>query len=85
MKIGARVKVYPEGPEFIGTVTGIREDGRLFVTEDGFYSCHNDAPFRREWCRKLVKMRKCDECNSNALNRIGLSSCLPLNATAKVG
>lgn len=58
--VGDRVRVYSNTPTFDGKVTGMLPNGNIFVTEDGFYSCHNDSPFHPKQCRKLIK-RKCRE------------------------
>ncbi len=57
-KIGDRVKVFPNGAmEFEGKITGkySKEKPMYFVTEDGFYSCHNDSPFHAEQMRLIKK------------------------------
>ncbi len=54
IKLGDYVRVWCRFP-FTGKVTGISDHNKnlLFVTEDGFYSCHNDAPFHRKQCELL--------------------------------
>ncbi len=50
---GDRVKVYYYGClDFIGVVTSVTHYG-LYITEDGFYSAHNECPFHPKQCRKL--------------------------------
>lgn len=57
-KVGDRVCVYfGRTIPFKGTITGIDEYEMIYVTEDGFYSAHNDSPFNAEQCRKLRKKK----------------------------
>lgn len=69
-KIGDRVKVYCNVP-FTGKITGIDSlRGNFFVTEDGFYSCHNDSPFHPKQCRKIFKrIDKCFFCKIRPENK----------------
>lgn len=61
-KVGDRVRVYHGWREIEGQVTSIANTNLaselIHVTEDGFYSAHEDGPFAPEQCRKLVKKER---------------------------
>lgn len=63
-KLGDRVKVYTGRGVFKGDVSGrvngpeFANSGCLLVTEDGFYSAHDDGPFHPKQCRHLRKKPK---------------------------
>jgi hypothetical protein len=59
LKIGDRVKVYCHYP-FKGKISGSHSmangDKYFYVTEDGFFSAHNESPFHYKQCRKLINV-----------------------------
>lgn len=57
LSVGDRCRVFHRHESFKGKIDAIAKDGSLFVIEDGFYSCHNEAPFHPEQCRRLVKKK----------------------------
>jgi hypothetical protein len=58
-KEGDRVIVYYKGNlSFKGIITDLDSKYGLSVTEDGFYSAHDDSPFHPKQCRRLVKKKE---------------------------
>jgi hypothetical protein len=74
-KLGDRVIVYCKGNlSFKGIITDLHSKYGLSVTEEGFYSAHDDSPFHPKQCRRLVKKKDKEQITTsdvfNMINRL---------------